>query len=177
MNKTQPEQKEPALLVIGNGLSARHLDHVQLPSSVITVRHNRVQGPGRTDCVVVTHPHYLAQLPPEFPAEQVYISDQLDTTRPYNRLRTPRADTPLAINTLLAQWGVKICASIGHDSINLGIGDKLIYDDLRLKDRPAGVIAQERWRQQIVRARIQTGVIWIPITTPRQLAQWLQAIC
>lgn len=177
MNKTQITQKEPVVLVIGNGVSALHLDAVELPPAVITVRHNRVQGPGRTDTAVITHQHYLDQLPADFAAEQIYISDELATERPYNRLQTPKANTPLAINRLLVQWGVRICASIGHDSMSLGLGDKICYDDLRLKDRPAGVHAQERWREQMIRARQQTGVIWIPITTRQQLAQWLRAIC
>lgn len=176
MNKTQSAQKDPAVLVIGNGVSALLLDQIELPDSVITVRHNRVQGPGRTDVAVITHAHYLQQLPPDFPAEQVYISHELSTDRPYNRLNTPQADTPQAICTLLRSWGVLICASIGHDGSNLGMGDKICYDDQRLKDRPAGVHAQERWRQQIFMASRRTGVIWIPITTAQQLAQWLRAI-
>ncbi len=167
-------QKASRILVLGNGPSVNLLDQYQLPSSIITVRLNRYQGPGQTDAVCIGSQAYVDLLPPDILPETVYMARDLKADRPYNRVNCERGTGYDVMCCLLRGWGIQVSAALGFDGINHDIGDQVVQPHNKLTQAAAGHHIRNRWRTQAQAARDRWGVYLIYMHTPAELAQWLK---
>lgn len=167
-----------AWIILGNGMTGRQLADIKLPSSVRVISQNRVYPYGTNDVVVISHPCYLEYLPGDIAVETVYVPASWPDYQGFNRIDAPENSIHMSMQ-LLKNWGQLRACAIGWDAVVFDESDaSVLYPPTRgVRQHHQGHLQGTlRWRRQLVEAQRQTGVVIIPMVSPRELQNWLSAV-